>query len=98
MLIVLFLAITLIWIGACLYRRRYNRNREREIEMRAPVAWGPHQTQSGPSGPGYSNGPYEAGGKGKGKANVNVTTRDFAEMGEHRIGKPKKKWVVKERT
>lgn len=98
MLIVLFLAISIIWVGACLYRRHYIRNREREIEMRPPVAWGPHQTQAAQGGPGYSSGMGGAGVKGKGKENVNVMTTNYAEMGEHRLGKPKKKWIVKERT
>ncbi|PBP26424.1 integral membrane protein [Diplocarpon rosae] len=45
MICVIFVAIVGGWIGACLLRRRYLRKKEREIEMRPPVAWGPHQMQ-----------------------------------------------------
>lgn len=46
MLIVLAIAIPAIWIAAILLRRRYIRKRDREIEMRPPVAIGPHQVQA----------------------------------------------------
>lgn len=34
------------WVGASYFRRRYLRKKEREIEMRPPVSWGPHQMQA----------------------------------------------------
>jgi hypothetical protein len=34
------------WVGASFFRRRYLQNKEKEIEMRPPVAWGPHQMQA----------------------------------------------------
>ncbi|KIN03907.1 hypothetical protein OIDMADRAFT_158870 [Oidiodendron maius Zn] len=34
------------WVGASYLRRRYLQKKEKEIEMRPPVAWGPHQTQA----------------------------------------------------
>ncbi|KAK6587354.1 hypothetical protein PZA11_000644 [Diplocarpon coronariae] len=77
MICVIFVAIVGGWIGACLLRRRYLRKREREIEMRPPVAWGPHQMQ-GVTG-GYGDGvadsqgpPRSAGGHAKEFAAANV--------------------------
>lgn len=56
MLIVLALGIATVWIGAACLRRRIHRKREREIEMRPPVALGPHQLQSMTGGLGYTDG------------------------------------------
>jgi hypothetical protein len=56
MLIVMVLGLTAIWVGATLLRRRYLRKKEREIEMKPPVAWGPHQMQGATGGYQYGDG------------------------------------------
>lgn len=60
MLIVVVVGLGAIWIGAILLRRRYIRKKEKEIEMRPPVAWGPHQMQ-GATG-GYGDGVVDTNG------------------------------------
>lgn len=60
MVIVLVIGFAVIWVGAILLRRRYIRKKEKEIEMRPPVAWGPHQMQ-GATG-GYGDGVVDARG------------------------------------
>lgn len=49
-LIVMVIAIVGGWVGAIFLRRRYIRKRDREFEMRSPVAWGPHQMQGATAG------------------------------------------------
>jgi hypothetical protein len=66
MLIVLAIAIPTIWIAAILLRRRYIRKKEREIEMRPPVAIGPHQVQAMSGGYSYGDGVVDASGKRSG--------------------------------
>ena len=56
MIIVVFLAMVIIWVGAAFLRRRHIRKREREIEMKPPVAWGPHQMQSQSNGYSFGAG------------------------------------------
>ncbi|KAM3077576.1 hypothetical protein ACMFMG_006912 [Clarireedia jacksonii] len=56
MLIVLVVGITGSWLTAAFFRRRYLRKREREIEMRPPVALGPHQVQGMTAGYKYGDG------------------------------------------
>jgi len=56
MLIVMILAIVGIWVGAIFIKRRYIRKKEREIEMKPPVAWGPHQMQGATGGYNYGDG------------------------------------------
>lgn len=55
MLIVLVVGISLAWLIAFYFRRRYLRKKEREFEMRPPVALGPHQLQSATGGYGYGH-------------------------------------------
>jgi len=55
MVIVIALAMITIWVGASMLRKRYIRKKEREIEMRPPVAWGPHQMQHSTGGFGDAN-------------------------------------------
>jgi len=62
MLVVMVVGITGIWLTACLLRRRYIRKKEKEIEMRPPVAWGPHQMQATTGGYRYGDGVVEAKG------------------------------------
>jgi len=84
MLIVIFLGLLAIAIGASLLQRHLKRKREREAVKAAggaaprPVIWGPHQHQSATHGYSYNEG-YGSDasipqvGKGKGKAHQGVT-------------------------
>ena len=84
MIVVIFFAIVGGWIGACLLRRRYLRKKEREIEMKPPVAWGPHQMQGATGGYNYGDGVVDgnrgghhgAGGHSKEYAAASVTPSD----------------------
>jgi len=67
MIIVVFLAMVFIWVGAVFLKRRYQRKKEREIEMKPPVAWGPHQMQHSTSGYSYGDGIVDANGGGGAK-------------------------------
>lgn len=64
MIVVIFLAIVIGWIVACLLRRRYLRKKELQIEMKSPmgppVAWGPHQMQGATGGYNYGDGVVDA--------------------------------------
>ncbi|TVY36307.1 hypothetical protein LSUB1_G005862 [Lachnellula subtilissima] len=66
MLIILAIAIPAIWIAAIFLRRRYIRKRDREIEMRSPVAIGPHQVQAMSGGYSYGDGVVDQNGKRSG--------------------------------
>jgi hypothetical protein len=46
MIVVIAVAIVGGWILASYFRRQYLRKKEKEFEMRPPVAWGPHQMQA----------------------------------------------------
>jgi len=63
MLIILAIGIPAVWIAAILLRRRYIRKRDREIEMRPPVALGPHQIQAMSGGYSYGDGVMDQNGK-----------------------------------
>jgi len=95
MLVVLVFGITLGWVIACVLRRRYLRKKEREIELRGPLAWGPHQAQSAPYGDGVVDAETGRGGR-KGKS-VN-TVVEPAHNEKYATEPAKKKWIVKERT
>jgi len=60
MLVVMFVVIVGTWIIACLFRRRYLRKKEKEIEMLPPVALGPHQLQAMTGGYRYGDGVVDA--------------------------------------
>jgi len=68
MLVVIVAAIVGGWIAACLLRRRYIRRKEKEIEMRPPVAWGPHQLQGMSGGYDYGDGVLDTSRAGKSNA------------------------------
>ncbi|KAH8603131.1 hypothetical protein B0O99DRAFT_680090 [Bisporella sp. PMI_857] len=65
MLIVMVIAIAGGWVGAAFLRKRYLRKKEREIEMRPPVAWGPHQMQGATGGYGDNSALASPGGYSK---------------------------------
>jgi len=56
MLIILVLGIPGLWALAFFFRRRYLRKRDKEFEMRPPVALGPHQMQGMTGGYAYGDG------------------------------------------
>jgi len=68
MLVVVVFFIVGGWIVACLLRRRYIRKKEKEIEMRPPVAWGPHQLQGMTGGYNYGDGIVDANRGGRSNA------------------------------
>jgi hypothetical protein len=68
MLVVVVVAIVGGWIAACVLRRRYLRKKEKEIEMRPPVAWGPHQLQGMTGGYNYGDGTVDSSRGGKSHA------------------------------
>lgn len=70
MLVIIFVSIVVAWVTAYLLRRRYIKKREKEIEMRPPVAWGPHQLQGMTGGYNYGDGVSEAN-RGGNSAQIN---------------------------
>lgn len=66
MLVILAIGIPAVWVGAWLLRKRYIRKKEREFEMRSPVAIGPHQLQAMTNGYEYGDGVVNANGREKG--------------------------------
>lgn len=56
MLIVMIFAIVGGWVGAIFIKRRYNAKKERQYELKSPVAWGPHQTQGATGGFNFGDG------------------------------------------
>jgi hypothetical protein len=73
------------WVGAIFLRRRYLRKKEREIEMRPPIAWGPHQMQGATGGYGDSGALASPGGHNKDA----VTSSSFSKG---------KRWLRKDRS
>jgi len=65
MLAVIVFAIIFGWIGAVCIRKRYLRKKEREIEMKPPIAWGPHQMQASTGGYNYGDGVVRAAAPGE---------------------------------
>jgi len=97
MLVVIFFSIVIGWVSACLLRRRYIKKKEREIEMRPPVAWGPHQLQGMTGGYNYGDGVSDANRGGKSNARMNekgmpvMATPAAAEKASRRESKGLKK-------
>jgi hypothetical protein len=106
MLIVLFISIASIWIIAFLLRRRYLRKKEREIEMRPPVAIGPHQLQAMTGGYNYGDGVVDATGRkssGRGRGNGKEREKGSSDVGANAVATPadgrreKRGWLTKVR-
>jgi hypothetical protein len=99
MLVVVFFSIVVAWVVACVLRRRYIKKREKEIEMRPPVAWGPHQLQGMTGGYNYGDGVSDANRGGKSNAKLNekgaaiVATPATVNRAEKRESKGLKKKV-----
>lgn len=91
MVVVIAVGIILVWVGASLLRKRYIRKKEREIEMKPPVAWGPHQMQNQTGG--YGDGVLDASG-GRSKEAKGMGT--MASLADTR-GAKSKNWLRKNR-
>jgi hypothetical protein len=89
--IVVTVGLVAIWVGAILIRRRYIRKKEKEIEMRPPVAWGPHQMQ-GATG-GYGAGVADA----KGGAAKEARSQALASPADASGKRESKGWLKKNR-
>jgi hypothetical protein len=93
MLAVIFFLIVGGWVGACLLRRRYIRNKEKEIEMLPPVALGPHQLQAMTGG--YSEGIFDSN---RGKQYRASHSKGLATTGGMNGKRESKGWLTKPRT
>jgi hypothetical protein len=93
MLIVMVLGLTAIWVGAVLLRRRYLRKKEKEIEMRPPVAWGPHQLQGMTGGYTYGDGVVD----GRSGAAKEARSEAVATPADTRGKRESKGWLTKSR-
>lgn len=99
MIVVILVAMIVIWVGAVLLKRRYNRKKEREIEMKPPVAWGPHQMQHSTSGYGYGDGIVDASGAGGGGSRAKEAKTMGAIATPAILGKRENKgWLRKNKT
>jgi hypothetical protein len=96
MIIVIAVGMVVVWVGAVLIRRRYIRKKEREIEMKPPVAWGPHQMQNQTGGYNYGDGVVDANGGRSKEAKILgvVATPAVASRGANRESKG---WLRKSR-
>ncbi|KAK3329838.1 hypothetical protein B0H66DRAFT_39287 [Apodospora peruviana] len=92
-LVIMVVAIVGIWIGACIWRRRYLRKKDRQYALGRNLA---HATESGRVVPNASNaGSLHVPGAGM------FTAAPLSAAGvydQEKVKKAKKKWVVKERT
>ncbi len=96
MIVVLTLAITIGWILACFFRRRYVQRKEREYELRPPAApWIAGDAHPREPGSNRDSEIYKGKNKDAGAGMFAARPPSAARMSE----KPnQKKWVVKERT
>jgi len=96
MIVVIVIGIIVIWVGACLWRRRRLRKKDMQYELRPPgVPWAESSLKAGPPY-GYADGivaPGAKGAKGKSAVRYGITP---AEVQAEKAGR--KKWIVKERT
>lgn len=87
-------AIVGIWVGACIWRRRYLRKKDRQYALGRNLA---HATESGRVVPNASNaGSLHVPGAGFFQPAPLSAARVYEDHEKPR--KEKKKWVVKERT
>ena len=93
MLIVMAVGLTAIWVGAILLRRRYIQKKEKEIEMRPPIAWGPHQMQGMTGGYTYGDGVVDA----KGGPTKEARLQAVATPADSRGKRESKGWLTKNR-
>lgn len=98
MLVVLVVGIAAIWVGACLWRRRYLRKKDRQTLSQKPAtapadgSWGPgighNSNGNGPD----SAVPYKT--ENRASLPTFVTTSEE----KRKSKKEKKRWIVSERT
>ena len=93
MLVVMVIGLTAIWVGAIILRRRYIRKKEKEFEMRPPVAWGPHQLQGMTGGYTYGDGVVDA----RGGASKEAILQVVATPADSRGKRESKGWLTKDR-
>ena len=93
MLVVMVVGLTAIWVGAVLLRRRYLRKKEKEIEMRPPVAWGPHQLQGATGGYAYGDGVVD----GRGGAAKEARSQAVVTPADATGKRESKGWLTKNR-
>jgi len=81
-----------IWVGACIWRKRYLRKRDRQYALGTNLA---HATESGRVVPNASNaGSIHVPGAGM----FSPAPISAANVYEEKPKKEKKKWIVRERT
>jgi cytoskeletal protein RodZ len=91
-LVIMVVAIVGIWVGACVWRKRYLRNRDRQYALGTNLA---HATESGRVIPNSGNpGDLQAPGAGM----FDPAPISSAGVYNEKPKKEKKKWVVKHRT
>ena len=108
MIVVLVVAIAGIWIGACIWRRRYLKRKDRQTSLgqkhsgsQARPSWGPPVTGSGNvAGP---NGSVYGDDQGSNRGSRRLSRGVFApgptsSVFEEEKPREKKKWTVRERT
>lgn len=89
-LVIMVVAIVGIWVGACIWRRRYLRKRDRQYALGTNLA---HTTESGRVAPNVSNG-----GSIHVPAAGMFDPAPLSSAGVYNEKKHKKKWVAKGRT
>ena len=89
------------WVTASFFRRRYLRKKEKEVELRRPVSWGPHQMQAMTGGFANSEVALGAGAAGPGRATPMNETRamggDPVAFPEPTAKRESRGWLTKER-
>jgi uncharacterized protein involved in type VI secretion and phage assembly len=98
MIVVIAIAMVVGWIGACILKKRHDRRKEREFELRPPaVPWVAKEpgARREPYVNGVSNG--LVGGPNK-EAGGNTWATPASNVKFQSEKPEKKKWVVKERT
>ncbi|KAK3694369.1 hypothetical protein B0T22DRAFT_506772 [Podospora appendiculata] len=93
-LVIIIVAIVGIWIGACIWRRRYLRKRDRQFALGHNLA---HTTSSGNVVPNASNGDsVHVPGAGMFEPAPLVSAGIYDDREKPK--KEKRKWIVRERT
>ncbi|KAM0432947.1 hypothetical protein ACHAPT_004652 [Fusarium lateritium] len=101
MLVILVVGIAGIWIGACIWRRRYLRKKDRQTSLGqkhsgsvSRPSWGPG-IEAGEAG---EAGPYNTGYDSNRDSNGIMLPGAGAAVVEEKPKKEKKRWIVRDRT
>ncbi|KAF7563281.1 hypothetical protein G7046_g845 [Stylonectria norvegica] len=110
MIVILVVAITGIWIGACIWRRRYLRKKDRQSSLlqkhsgsASRPSWGPPAVDPS-TGVSSAPVPYDPAAYGSNQRESQIpftagtAAAALAEKPAKKPKKDKKRWVVKERT